>query len=623
MSATADGSIIIDTKIETSGINEGLELLSKNIGKSTGEIGEIGKNAGEAYVKGFKSAFGENLGVSLSEPLKNQTQDITERLNTLSGSMTSFGTNMSSAITEPLKLLGGQMVNSASNMQENLNKVDVAFGNSAENVKKWAETATESFGLSKNQALEAASLFGDMGTSMGLSQKDASNMSTSLAGLAGDLASFKNIDVEQAMTALNGVFTGETESLKTLGVIMTETNLKQFAEEAGLVYNEMSQAEKVQLRYAYVMEMTKNAQGDYARTSDGTANSMRTLSATMDNLIAILGESLLPVIAPIIQFITDLLKKFSELDPSIQQVIVIIGVVLAAIGPVAAAIGGVVSVISTLIPIISTVIGALNPITLVIGAVVAAIVLLIANWDKVKETMKKFDDYLQNIFAVDFTKIFGSTLGEVLNAFFKNVKNIWDSIKRIFNGIVEFITGVFSGDWEKAWNGVKEIFGGIWDMMLAYIKIPINGIIGLINGLVGGVVDGINWIIDALNSLKFDVPEWVPVLGGSKLGFSIPNIPEVRIPYLATGAVIPPNAPFAAVLGDQKNGRNLEAPEDLIRKIVHEEASAGKELIPYLEELIRYSKETAEKDLIIGDRAIARANARGQRAMGYALMSET
>lgn len=555
MSTEADGSIIIDTRIDTSGIDKGMKSLGKDIEKSTQGIGEAGQSLGEEFSDGFSDGI-----EGMSTPLQNETQTMQQRLNSLSGSMTEFGGKMSLAVTVPLTALGSKMVSSASDMQENLNKVDVAFGNSAENVKAWAETATESFGLSKNQALEAASLFGDMGTSMGLSQEEAANMSTSLAGLAGDLASFKNIDVEQAMTALNGVFTGETESLKTLGVVMTETNLKQFAEDAGLVYNEMSQAEKVQLRYAYVMEMTKNAQGDYARTSDGTANSMRTLSATMDNLIAILGESLLPAITPIIQFITDLLKKFSELDPGIQQIIVIIGAVLAAIGPVATAIGGIISVVSTVIPIISAVIGALNPITLVIGAVVAAIALLIANWDKVKETMQKFDDFLQNVFATDFTKIFGSALGEPLNAFFENIENIWNSIKKIFGGIIDFITGVFSGDWKKAWNGIKDIFGGIWGLLVSIIKVPINGIIGIINGLVGGVVEGINLIIRAINTLNFDIPDWVPLVGGSHVGFNIKEITPPKIPYLAAGAVIPPNAPFMAMLGDQKHGTNIEAP---------------------------------------------------------------
>lgn len=568
MSAKADGTIIIDTKIDTDGIPEGMESMMKDIKSGTSDVENLGKETGEKFTDGFEKGIGDMPDI----PIEEKTIGVQEKLDALSGSMTNFGNKMSLAVTAPLVALGGKMVSSASDMEENLNKVDVAFGKSADKVKAWADTATESFGLSKNQALEATSLFGDMATSMGLPQDAAANMSTSLAGLAGDLASFKNIDIEQAMTALNGVFTGETESLKTLGIVMTETNLKQFAEDAGLVYNEMSQAEKVQLRYAYVMETTKNAQGDYARTADGTANSMRTLQASFDNLIALLGESLLPAITPIIQFITDLLKKFSELDPGTQKMIVIIGAVLAALGPVMSVVGGIISVVSTLIPIITAVVSALNPVTLAIGAVIAAIVLLIKNWDTVKETMQKFDEFLQEIFAKNFTEVFGPVLGEALNAFFQNVENIWNSIKQIFNGIVTFISGVFAGDWEKAWEGIKDIFDGVFKAFEALAKAPLNAVIGSINGLISGVEKGLNKIIEMINDIDFDIPDWVPVFGGKSFDINIPKVKSVKIPYLAQGAVIPPNAPFMAVLGDQRHGNNIETPEDLLRKVVREES---------------------------------------------------
>ena len=191
---------------------------------------------------------------------------IASKISSIGDKISSFGTKLTVGITTPLALAGKSAVTAASDFDENLNKVEVAFGDCSAAVKNWADDATESFGLSKNQALEATALFGDMATSMGLSQAEAAHMSMLLAGLAGDLASFKNIGIDQAMTALNGVFTGETESLKQLGIVMTEVNLQEFADGMGLVYDEMSQAEKVQLRYNYVMEQSANAQGDYART---------------------------------------------------------------------------------------------------------------------------------------------------------------------------------------------------------------------------------------------------------------------------------------------------------------------------------------------------------------------
>lgn len=189
--------------------------------------------------------------------------------------------------------------------------------------------------------------------------------------------------------------------------------------------------------------------------------------------------------------------------------------------------------------------------------------------------MTKFDEFLQGVFATDFTEIFGPVLGESINAFFANVKNIWESIKQIFNGIITFIKGVFSGDWEQAWNGIKDIFAGVWNLLVSVIKIPINNIIGMINGLVGGVVSGINMIIRALNGLNFTVPDWIPGIGGKSVGFSIAEISAPKIPYLAAGAVIPPNAPFMAMLGDQRHGTNIEAPLETIKQAVREVIGNG------------------------------------------------
>ena len=150
---------------------------------------------------------------------------------------------------------------------------------------------------------------------------------------------------------------------------------------------------------------------------------------------------------------------------------------------------------------------------------------------KVTEIFQKFNDWLSGIFAKDWTEQFG-VFGNVINAFMQNVQNIWESIKKIFSGIIDFIAGVFTGDWERAWEGVKNIFGGIWDGLVALAKAPINGVIGLINGL----ISAINWAINGINSLSVTIPDWVPLIGGQTWGFNIPNIPS--IPYLAKGGIL-------------------------------------------------------------------------------------
>ena len=191
-----------------------------------------------------------------------------------------------------------KFANMASDLEETKNKVDVAFGSglgnfdgSAADVMKWSKKSTTSMGLAQQTALDTAALFGDMGTSMGLTKKSAADMSMALTQQAADLASFKNMSIDEVTTALNGVFTGETESLKRLGVVMTQANLEQYALSKGMnkTLDEMTEAEKVQLRYNYVMEKTKNATGDYARTGGGFANQLRTLTENFKQLGAVVG----------------------------------------------------------------------------------------------------------------------------------------------------------------------------------------------------------------------------------------------------------------------------------------------------------------------------------------------
>ena len=229
---------------------------------------------------------------------------------------------------------------------------------------------------------------------------------------------------------------------------------------------------------------------------------------------------------------------------------------------------------------IATALGTGGIFAVAIGAAIAVGVLLYKNWGtickwakKVKEiainSFSALSDWLGTVFSTDWTKQFG-IFGNILNAFFKNVKNIVKSVKKIFSGLIKTVTGVFTGDWKKAWEGVKEIFSGIWEGLSTIVKNPLNMIIAGFNAILGII----NGLISQINSIKFKVtiPPWFPAVGGRSWGFDGFGIPNIgTIPYLAKGAVIPPRSEFLAVLGDQKQGNNIEAPEGLIRQIIRDE----------------------------------------------------
>ena len=249
--------------------------------------------------------------------------------------MTDTGKTLTKGVTLPILGAIGASVMLASDLEESMNKVDVAFGKSSGDVREWSETTLKSFGIAQGTALDMAATFGDMGTAMGQLPETAADMSTNLAGLAGDLASFKNIGIDQAATALRGIYTGEGEALKTLGVVMQDNTLIAYAQAEGYKkqYKEMTQAEKVALRYEYVMDATANAQGDFSRTSEGTSNQLRIAKESIKQAGATLGTHLLPQVAKALDWFNGLVERFTNLDDKTQKNIISIGLMAAAIGP--------------------------------------------------------------------------------------------------------------------------------------------------------------------------------------------------------------------------------------------------------------------------------------------------
>lgn len=328
-----------------------------------------------------------------------------------------------------------------------------------------------------------------------------------------------------------------------------------------------------------------------------TESQLKILKNGLNNLAISIGDILLPIINKIVAGLQNAIDWFSNLDDGVKKTILIVGGLIAAISPVAGIISGIAGAMSKLTgtvipaiieaatkmgPIITTVVEGIssgigaaigfitetaipavmsavssaftfitgtvipgivtgittavnfliaNPIVLIISAIVGLVALIATKGDEIQAILQRVDDFLQGVFTTDWSESFG-VLGEILNFFFSTVKSIWDSIKAVFDGIIDFVRGVFTGDWERAWKGVQEIFNGIFTALVDIAKAPLNGIIALINM----VIDAINWMINGLNKIHFDVPDWVPVLGGKSLGFNIPTIG--KIDYLAKGGVL-------------------------------------------------------------------------------------
>lgn len=447
---------------------------------------------------------------------QQQMKLVASKMKELGGKISQVGKSLTTAVTLPVLGAGTAAVKMASDYEENLNKVDVAFQDSSDSVKEWAKTATTQFGLSESAALEATSLFGDMGTSMGLTTKDAADMSMSLAGLAGDLSSFKNVGIDEAMTALKGVFTGETESLKNLGVVMTETNLEEFAETIGKSYKEMSQAEKVTLRYQYVLKNTQNAQGDYARTSDGTANSIRTLQASVNNLAVAFGQELIPVITPVINKITDIVQKFGELDEGTKKMILVIAGIAAAVGPVLVVVGTVISSIGPIVNAIGSVTSALGsamsaitalggPITLIIaavGALVAAFIYFYNTNDEFRERVNAVIENIKEAFGafVEKAKEWLQQAAEWLAPIVESVKNylgaIVDFVKAVIDKIKEYLSAH-----EKEINAIISTIKTIVTVGFEFMKAKIQITMELIKGIITTVLNVLANLFKATTAL--------------------------------------------------------------------------------------------------------------------------
>ena len=510
---------------------------------------------------------------------KTQTwaQDVSKNLKNVGSDITNVGSNATRYLTLPILAAGAAAVNYASRLQETKSKTKVIFGAMADDMFAWSSTAATSFGQSQRQALDAASNFAIFGNAAGLADKDLMKFAQTNTELASDLASFFDSSPEEAIVALGAAFRGETEPIRKYGVLLNESNVALKAMQLGLVettvdmvrangltldaeraqttYNSavkkygeeslqareaaqrmaeiqqnldetmagssenISDAVKIQARYALIMDQTVAAQGDYKRTAEGVANQTRGMSAQFEDAAGLLGEQLLPYALQLIQWISQAITWFQALNPEQQRWIVGILAVIAVVGPLLVVLGMLVSAVGAVIGVI----GAITTPVLIVIAVIAALIAIAYlayeawtnNWggirdvtkqvmDQVKATINAALNFIAPLIAAWTAARAGDwySFGYNLGTFWRNA---WTAIQTTLENAKEILSGIM----ESAVTRLQDVFFGTdWSALGAAIAQGIAE--GLTNALDALIEAAIALAMAALEAALGFIGGWTP-----------------------------------------------------------------------------------------------------------------
>lgn len=449
-------------------------------------------------------------------------------------------------------------VGPASDLNETMSKVQVVFGTSADAVVAFGDKAANSLGMSKNAALAAAGTYGNLFRSMGMAEGTSADMSTSLVGLAGDLASFNNMDPTQVLDALRSGLSGETEPLKKLGININEALIKQKALQNELWdgVGPLDASAKAQAVYALMMEQTSLAQGDFARTSGGLANQQRIMAANFEDIKSKIGTGLLPMLttlsvmllglfnsaefqaglAAVTQGIADFAGWVVERLPGVIGAFQGVadwlsnneGVMVAVLAVIGAAM--LVWAVNAAVAGIAT-LAAMWPVLLVLALIGAAAYLLYEawtnNWGGIQEKTAAVWAWLEPMlkglwdwFAVNVPLALDA-LQQAWEAVWNALKAAWDRFQQVLTPLIEAWQAALSGDWygfgqkmreywgeawklmgeivNNAWNFIKDAVGNLIANTIEFFKTTDWGAVGrgIIDGIVFGILNGAGAIADA------------------------------------------------------------------------------------------------------------------------------
>lgn len=454
--------------------------------------------------------------LSLTDNLTAKLQSVADGVGKVGDRINQMGQTLTTRVTLPLVGLGLVGVKAASDLNEAMSAMNTTFGTSATTIETWSRTSATSLGISQQAALTAATQFGALGTNLGMTTDEAATFSMTMVQAAADLGSFYNLPTGQVLDDLRSGIVGQYEPLLKYGIVLTEATVKQkaMAMTGKTVEASLTAQELVAARYALIMDGLGVAQGDFARTSTSTANSLKIAQAEFQNAAAALGTLLLPYVTQAVQAFTNLMQRLQALSPEQQKLVVIIAAVAAAIGPVLIVLG-------QMAIGFSVVAAAINPVTLAIVGIIAVIAALyyayqnnflgfrdgvqqgLAWLQQAFDSLKPSIDKLVTAFmgVVDALLVFQPEVqkaGEFLRAAFEaslpiitvmletagalvlnfvtTVIGVLTGMLRSIKGILQILKGVFTGDFGLIKEGVTNLVGGLKDSVVALVKGMLNQI---------------------------------------------------------------------------------------------------------------------------------------------------
>jgi TP901 family phage tail tape measure protein len=517
------------TEEELNALKKGIRDMAKEIPASTTEISKVAEAAGQLGIEtdsilSFTRTMidlGETTNLSAEEAattlarFANVTKMSQKDFDKLGATIVDLGNNFATTEAE------------IAQMGMNLASAGTQIGMSQSDIMALA-TALSSVGL---EAQAGGTAFSKVMIEMQLAAETGSDKLNDFAKVAGMSAdefakAFKKDATGALMSFIDGLSKSGEQGKSAIKVLddmkIKETRLRDALLRSSNASDIFSEAIKIGSgAWEDNIALTEEAEKRY-KTAEAN---MQIFKNTINELAISFGEIVLPYVTKFIDKLKGVVEWLDKLSPTMKNAILIIGGIIAAIGPLLIVLGSITKAISGIISIITFLIA--NPLVLIIGAIVAVIAIFVLFGDKIKEVMDGVFEKITSVF--DNIKNFfeGSVFLGIFAGVIQNFENILKAVKRIFSGIIDFIKGVFTGDWKKAWNGVKNIFGGIFDGLLALAKAPLNLIIGALNGLISGV----NIVIKGLNKIK--LPDW-DILGDlAGKGINISTIG--KIPYLAKG----------------------------------------------------------------------------------------